>query len=331
MDWFQKITGFGETTYAETQRRLQVMHGRLATSSSGHSWGIGTLETPTLAELRARASGTLSDAASTTVRCLATDARELHSQPESAGALFQVASQFNLLEMVGPEVTPEDGVTRYHNDHTQGPACAVAAGAATIYRNYLIPVGDGIGQRRHAQIDCLEDIGRALDNSGDRLWEMRNGYAFCTSEGLAHIDRQLACLTDEETDALRGMLRIGLHWNVEVTDSQPGHYVSQAFCSALPVAYTDVPVARWARFATLVLEAAYEATLLAGRINAQATGCRTVFLTRLGHGAFGNDVGWIHAAIRRAVRIHSNSGLDVRLVTLGPVSSELNSFVRGLR
>jgi hypothetical protein len=26
-------------------------------------------------------------------------------------------------------VTPEDGVTGYAQDHTQGPACAIAAGA----------------------------------------------------------------------------------------------------------------------------------------------------------------------------------------------------------
>jgi len=30
------------------------------------------------------------------------------------------------------------GVTRYQHDHTQGPACAIACGAATIYRNYFV-------------------------------------------------------------------------------------------------------------------------------------------------------------------------------------------------
>ena len=70
------------------------------------------------------------------------DVRQMHRLPENAGALFQVASQFNLLEMTGPEVTPEDGVTIYQYDHTQGPACAIAAGAATIYRNYFAQVGE---------------------------------------------------------------------------------------------------------------------------------------------------------------------------------------------
>jgi hypothetical protein len=35
---------------------------------------------------------------------------------------------------------PEQGVGRYENDFTQGPACAVSAGAGTIYRNYWVPV-----------------------------------------------------------------------------------------------------------------------------------------------------------------------------------------------
>ena len=55
----------------------------------------------------------------------------MHADSELGGALFQVASQFNLLEMAGPSVSPEDGVTRYGGDHTQGPACAIAAGGRT--------------------------------------------------------------------------------------------------------------------------------------------------------------------------------------------------------
>ncbi len=48
------------------------------------------------------------------------------------GSLFQVASQFNVLEMVSPDVGPEAGVTIYENAHTQGPACAIACPAGTV-------------------------------------------------------------------------------------------------------------------------------------------------------------------------------------------------------
>jgi hypothetical protein len=88
--------------------------------------------------------------------------RALHQQLEFAGALFQVASQFKMLEMVGPQITPEHGVTRYAGDRTQGPACAMAAGAATLYRNDFVPVAGGVGQRSDRQLDGFADLGAAM-------------------------------------------------------------------------------------------------------------------------------------------------------------------------
>jgi hypothetical protein len=63
------------------------------------------------------------------LRNLIADVRALHQDDTFKGALFQIAWQFNLLEMIGPDVSPEHGVTRYQHDRTQGPACAIAAGA----------------------------------------------------------------------------------------------------------------------------------------------------------------------------------------------------------
>ena len=68
------------------------------------------------------------------------DAMELILDRRNAGSVFQVASQFNCLEMVNPTRTPEDGITSYCYDKTQGPACAIACPAATLYRNYLWPM-----------------------------------------------------------------------------------------------------------------------------------------------------------------------------------------------
>jgi hypothetical protein len=53
-----------------------------------------------------------------TVQASAGNLRALHRDPRFARALFQLASQFNLLEMVGRHVTPEQGVTRYMHDRT---------------------------------------------------------------------------------------------------------------------------------------------------------------------------------------------------------------------
>jgi hypothetical protein len=329
MDWFERLTGFRETGYEDTRRQLEVDGCRLRSRVNGKSYAIGELELVSLQALRERAHAGGGLPGRLKVSVLTGDVRRLHHLPEYAGALFQVASQFNLLEMVSPEVTPEDGVTRYQHDATQGPACAIAAGAATIYRNYFVPVGEGIGQTRKRQLDGLADLGAALGQalglSVESLWTMRNGYALCSHAGLEAITRHLSSLGPEQVDTLRGMLRVGVHRDVEVTDANGVQrpIVSQAFCSALPVAYSRVPRASWQAFASLVLESAYEATLWAAVGNAQRRGSNVVLLTRLGGGAFGNDEDWIHAAMRRAIREVADMDLDVKLVSYGTPSVEM--------
>ena len=147
MDWFENITGFREDGYEDTRSRLTVEGSCLVSGVNGSKHGIGRFEMPTLGQLRERVQVPLTGERRTTVRCLAGDARALHSAPEFVGAMFQVASQFKLLEMASPNVTPEDGVTRYAHDRTQGPACAIAAGAATIWRNYFTRSATAKGRR----------------------------------------------------------------------------------------------------------------------------------------------------------------------------------------
>lgn len=328
-DWFHDLMGFKELTYEETRANLEVAGTTLRSQVNNHSYAIGVLETPSLAELRDRAASIVDLLAGTLrVSNVVGDVGRLHRDPANRRALFQVASQFNLLEMTGPEVTPEHGVTRYAFDRTQGPACAIAAGAATIYRNYFAPVDGHVGQTQDRQIDCLRDLGAALRNEDNPLWTMRNGYALCTEVGLASIARTLDAMSVAEQDSLRDRLRVGLHWDVEVTGGiAPGLLVSQVFCSALPVAYTRIPSTRWQAFATLVLEAAYEATLWAAVLNTNRATSNVVYLTRVGGGAFGNETTWIDGAIRRALKMVAGVGLDVRVVSYGQPDRELLRLV----
>jgi len=325
MDWFERITGFPEDDYASTKARLEVDGQFLISKVNGNRHRVGQLEVVTLQNLRARRARSKTKGCNTSVHCLAGDARELHARPEFAGATFQVASQFNLLEMVGPSITPEDGVTRYIGDRTQGPACAIAAGAGTIYRNYFAPVGGGLGQTRHRQIDALAPLGEALATRLGRpmqsLWTMRNGYALCTVDGLSAICRHLQRADEQELDHLRGMLAVGLHRDVAVTDvcgAEPP-VVTQVYCSALPIAYSGIAPSAWEPFARLVLESAYEATLLAAAEQTQRGVTPTVLLTRLGGGAFGNPDDWIDDAISRGLAGVGSAGLDVRLVSYGTI------------
>lgn len=330
MDWFERLTGFRESSYDDTRRKLEVAGCRLRSLVNGQAYGIGELELVSLHTLRERARRAGGPPGRLKARIVSGDVRAMHRSTDHAGALFQVASQFNLLEMIGPDVTPEQGVTRYQSDRTQGPACAIAAGAATVYRNYFAPVGDAMGQTSERQLDGLREVGAALSEAlgvpVDALWSMRNGYALCTRAGLESISRYLGSSNPEQIDALREKLRIGVHRDVEVTDcadDAPRPTVSQAFCSALPVAYSRVPPVHWQPFACLVLDAAYEATMWAAVDNAQRGGSNIVLLTRLGGGAFGNDDRWIHAAMSRALRTAAAFDLDVRLVSYGAPSKEL--------
>lgn len=209
-------------------------------------------------------------AANTTVREVVADVQSLHCDAANAVAMFQVASQFNLLEMTSPDVIPEDGVGIYERDFTQGPACAIAAGAGTIYRNYFASVNGQTGQSADNQINCLADIGERLGNSDQRLWAMTNGYALPTSGGLREVNQKLVQMDESDLDALRGLLRIGLQIDTQVTLQNASHNVSQAYCSAMPVAYTRHSPELWALLASLVLQAAYEATICASIENVTA-------------------------------------------------------------
>lgn len=329
-DWFEELTGFVERDYASTQKQLIVEGDQLVSTANGKRYGIGSLRLEPLSELRGRISIPVGER--TTVQCIAADVGELHGRPEFDGALFQVASQFNLLEMTGPDVTPEEGVARYAYDHTQGPTCAIAAGAATIYRNYCVQVDGQTGQTHDRQLDGLAQVGNALATELGRpvteLWTMRNGYALCTHAGLQAIDDLIAKGDEASRDTLRSKLAIGLHRHVEVTGAgeQPNRQVSQAFCSALPVAYSSVPQSNWETFARLILEAAYEATMLAAVEQTAAGESKTVLLTRLGGGVFGNDDAWIDDAIVRSLNIVEQAGLDVRLVSYGRIDASMQSI-----
>ncbi len=317
MSWFENLTGCVEESPESVQKHLFIDGQRLHSRLNGKSWQCGELETPTLAQLRQRVSHIKRDLAPISVRNVVGNVQHLHLNRANENAVFQVASQFNLLEMTSPRVTPECGVGIYEHDFTQGPACAIAAGAGTIYRNYFVDINGRIGQTADNQIDCLSGIAKLLDNSKQRLWKMANGYALPSAEGLEEINRKLESMDEAALDTVRQALQIGLHWDTQVTLGDASHTVSQAYCSAMPVAYTNHTKELWAPLAKLVLEAAYEATICAAILNGDRNRNNRLFLTRLGGGAFGNNPDWITNAISRSLELYSDSGLDVAIVSYG--------------
>jgi hypothetical protein len=156
---------------------------------------------------------------------------------------------------------------------------------------------------------------------------MRNGYALASRGGLIAISDRLRESTEKELDDLRKLLRIGIQWNTQVTLREARHTVSQAYCSALPIAYSTHAPNLWEKFARLVLEASYEATICAAILNSCNRGNRKLFLTLLGGGAFGNAADWIIEGIQRALNLYKHSDLDVAIVSYGSSKQSVQQLV----
>lgn len=326
--WYYTAFGFPEQGYQTTRQQFAFESGVLTQKAPARSHYVGRFETPSLRELRnlleeAQSTAPRSDGCGTGLTFRNTVARtlELHRDPANEGAVFQVASLFNCLQLSDPSVRPEDGITNYANEATQGAACAIACPAATLYRNYFV---NGTGQQGRHQLDLLADLGAFLQNDKEAYWVNRNGY--CMPRPPAKIAELGQKLQTSETlvEEAVATLRCGVHWDTQVGGCS--HKVCQVFCSTAPVAFTKmVKASDWAPFANLLLKGAYLATLATAAVLAAQRQKRvTVFITAIGGGALGNRTKWIISAITNALRTFAEAPLDVVLVhfaTAGPFAA----------
>jgi hypothetical protein len=319
----------------------------------------GMFSTPKLSDLRMRVqelnSRSMVDSKTAPlvrITNITGDSTSMHCEIKFKDAVFQAASQFNCLEFIDPSVTPEAGITDYAFDKTQGPACAIACAAGTAQRNYFPHGVEHPPQSADQQINTLADLDHyfcarvrnAVDGSpleslriemeglqeGNLFYKVRNGYTFA-SESSLHALNRLFLDHEEDREALRGLIRIGVQKDTEVTEERAGRtfakvigqdgkslwklvpeelpepfLVTQTYNSAISISYDrSCSVEAWKPFACLILEATYEATLLVGALVNLERALRSqslvpVLLTKVGGGVFGNRPEWIIAAIQRA-------------------------------
>ena len=317
--WFQEIFGFEEScgnmdAYLATKSKFTLENDGdeiilRSTERDGKEFPVGKFFTPTLDELRQR--GAVAIAARPTgavggisVEHLAVgDALELHAA--NPGGVFLAASQFNCLEFPTRYAFPEQGVSGYSYDMTQGPACALACAGGTVYRNYFakVPVGEGMqeGQTREAQLNTLSKLEELVSASPspktvggagteqeeeekekEPFWVIDSGYSRTTLKGMDRLASRLAEFAPEDMEAmLMGSVAVGVQENVGVTFAdrqfQPllggrnGIRVTQVYASALCLQDADEEVRRAsAVLGKLVLHAAYEAALWAGMLFGKA-------------------------------------------------------------
>lgn len=334
MMWFEQLFGFAETapkirSHLETGRH-PVQGNFIRSKTNGRVFPVGHFGTPSVQELReiVDSSSGRNEEPVKFAHIVIGDVLPMHA--ENPGAMFQVASQFNCLESPNNSTGPEAGLSRYELDNTQGPACALACAAATVWRNYFVPVRkeDGTvqeGQTNETQINCLAGLEALIEK---KLWNMTNGYLSSSVENMHEFTQMLQ---ECDRDALLASIRIGLQTRVHVNfesrrywkEAPPAIEVHQAFCSAVPCSYDRaVPLDSYAPLAKLVLDAAYEATLLA----AKACGAKRVYLTMIGGGSFGNRKEWIASAIGRALA-KIGQGLDVKICHYMGFDAELRDMV----
>lgn len=330
--WFETLTGFSEENSKQVRSMLQLDGDTLTSlAAPKRTMRCGKLSTPSLTTLLNESEAlmpTNNDEPILRVGEVVAEIHDLFRDATNAYSVFQCVTASNLLSIPYPEVTPCDGVSAYEYDTTQGALCAIACGGATLYRNYYSMDGNMPQDEIH-QIDCLHQFAQYFNADDDEpIWEMHNGYALPSLEGLQRAHSLLSSANEAEVEQIRGRVCIGVQTGAQVTLADADHLVTLALCPALPVAFTPFGGQPWDALARTVLEAIYEATLCAALINRERTGCDKVFLTLVGHGTLGNEMQWIIDAMRAALFKFRFAPLSVFIICENGANEQIKRLVR---
>jgi hypothetical protein len=233
---------------------------------------------------------------------------ETQSLPEFDGSTFQAASTFACLEFVDPWQTALKGITGYADEKTQGPALALAAAPAAVYRNYFVKHASGaVGQ--------IEEEVQLLAKTPLKPYVV-HGYPLLSATALESFRNH------DWSD--RSQYLIGLHENCEVTttikdgrivNSPKGRITHQVYVAALNF-NGDVFSNEISRQIGLeLLKAQYEATILAAWEMStkypMRQGAKRLILTALGGGVFANPMDHVCEAVLKCGDMIMKSGLTV--------------------
>ena len=233
MDFFTQLFGFKELT--KTDENYNITQATLANHPLLQPASLGSFSCQSLESLRGQGLQTHRSRSSHQQPPHPTDPTNnitlTHVPIQSALAehaqnkgTFQVASQFNCLEMTSSSVTPEVGITGYASDATQGPACSIACAAATAYRNYLVPFPDlpnaPIGQTKDRQINNLDKVLEVLGDKedGSSWFDLKNGRLISDLKGIKDLNVRLQEIITAEgsLNRVRDAVKVGVHKDAAV-------------------------------------------------------------------------------------------------------------------
>jgi len=227
--------------------------------------------------------------------------------------------------MASPTAVPEDGITIYKYDKTQGPIAVMCTPAGIAYRNYLL---EG-GQTRGRQIDLSSDLLGYLKSQNPSInWRSQNGYLMIeTNEMLKEINQTLLKDLQIRREA-RSIINAGVHFDLGVYDSsrqkQNGNrnsrqkHVNHVLCGGLPISDTyqsHLNRKLWRGMSELFLEAYYEITLLSACYYNIKNGINPpCYLTQVGGGVFGMDKRQIIRSIKMACNVVAKRGYSLNII-----------------
>ena len=289
MNWFENIFGFIETK--DNVKKYISYSDNIAKNKKDNSqYKKGSLKVLSLKELKDEIKnferrGTLQ------YREIFGNIKTIHQTENNVN--IQVASQFNLLEMVSPRETKEMGITKYINDKTQGPICAMACPVGTLYRNYETDINT---------LDNIQDI------FNKKYITMLNGYAL-----FYNIDDNFHKILKDNKELIEDSLKIGVMEQTQVIfhDIPSNNLVNQIYCSAIPLSYQQgASYKDLEEFSKIVLKSLYESTYIYSIMSNNPI----LYLTQVGCGAFGNNINWVTNIIKELNEKYKNYNLSVFMV-----------------
>jgi hypothetical protein len=223
---------------------------------------------------------------------------------------IQVASQLNCLEMVNPSIIPEDGITIYENDLTQGPISVMCVPSSIAYRNYLY----NNGQTKNNQVDLSFELLAYLKKYNYKInWKNINGYLMIDNNDdiLLKINNLLSNKNIREE--AKNKLNAGVHYSIGVFNNNKN--INHVLCSGLPINYhNNIDYKLWIPLSKLFLEALYEITLLFSSYSNIKHKCNSpCYLTLIGGGVFGMDELIIFDSIKKACLAGLNRGYSLNV------------------
>lgn len=256
---------------------------------------------------------------------LLVDTGALQAKPENAHSVSQVASQFNGYEATGV-YSPEDGITGFVSDKTQGPVASISAAPGTVQRIHYVfydkkTKPDTWRQTETHQIELLDKT----------PLKCVHGYVDLNQKNpdQATIDaayKQIKIGLQKDTQVTFGLMLGDKH--IPIND--PKQIIHQVFTAAVNCGNTSGSTnlkiykgsngteeqKKAIHIAKRILDAAYEGTIKA----AYAFGKKKVFLTLIGGGAFQNQLSWILDAINKNIPFIKEKGLEVHLIIFSATS-----------